>query len=211
MAVHVLTDAVPWPVSLLLSGSFAVLSYVSAEGVQDRWMLLAPFVSSMLFLLMYHFRILAGGADAKALIALAMVPQYPAIQGIPLIWQAGWPLSAVPLSVSVLAMAVILSLAPMLALGIRNALEGRCGPRMFTEYRMPLDDVGGAFVWLAEDIEEGKLVRRRVMDDVDSSLSKLDDAGMKEVAVTPMVPFVLYIATGLIVVLLLGNPLLAVL
>jgi len=106
---------------------------------------------------------------------------------------------------------VMLSLVPMLLLGIRNALEGSYGPRMFTEYRMPLDDVRGSFVWLAEDMEDGEVVRRRVMDDVDNSLSKLDDAGITDVAVTPMVPFVLYIAAGLLVVLLLGNPLFAVL
>jgi hypothetical protein len=211
MAIHVLTDALPWPASLIVSGAFAVLSYCSAEGIQGRWTLLAPFVSSLMFLFMYRFRVLAGGADAKALIALAMVPQYPSIPGIPAVWQVGWPLSAVPLSVSVLVMAVMLSLVPMLMLGIRNALEGSYGPRMFTEYRMPLDDVRGSFVWLAEDMEDGEVIRRRVMDDVDNSLSKLDDAGITDVAVTPMVPFVLYIAAGLLVVLLLGNPLFAVL
>ncbi len=211
MAFHVLTDALPWPISLIVSGVLAVLSYCLAEGIQGRWMLLAPFVSSMMFLLMYRFYILAGGADAKALISLAMVPQYPSIPGIPVVWQTGWPLSAVPLSVSVLVMAVILSLVPMLLLGIRNALEGSYGPRMFTEYRMPLDDVRGSFVWLAEDIEDGEVIRRRVTDDVDNSLSKMDEIGMTDVAVTPMVPFVLYIAAGLFVVLLLGNPLFAVL
>ena len=36
MALHVLTDALPWPASLIVSGAFAVLSYCPAEGIQGR-------------------------------------------------------------------------------------------------------------------------------------------------------------------------------
>ena len=163
MAIHVLSESVPGPVSLALSGAFAAASFVLSEGDPDGWRLLAPFASSLLFLAMYHARVLAGGADAKALIALAMVPQYPSLPGIPLLWQAGWPLSAVPFSVSVLTIAVVLSLLPMIGLGIRNAASGSWGPRILTEYRMPLDEAERSFVWLAEDVQDGRVVRRSLL------------------------------------------------
>ncbi|MBR6203910.1 MAG: hypothetical protein IKQ60_02450 [Candidatus Methanomethylophilaceae archaeon] len=210
MAMHVLSERVPSHVSLTISGALAAASFLAAQGGPDGWRLLAPFASSLLFLAMYHMRVLAGGADAKALIALAMVPQYPSLPGVPLLWQAGWPLSAIPLSVSVLVIAVILSLAPMICLGIRNAASGSWGPRMFTEYRMPLDEAERSYVWLVEDVQDGQVVRRRVTEGEREAASRLRDAGIEEVAVTPMVPFVAFIAAGLVVALLIGNPLFAV-
>lgn len=209
MAAHALSERVPGHVSLAASGLLCIASYASAAGDPRGWTLLAPFASSALFLAMYHARLLAGGADAKALIAVSMVPQYPCVPGLPLVWDAGWPLSVLPLSVSALVLAVILSLVPMVFLGFRNAATGfRCA-RMFTEYRMPLERARTSFVWLAEDVEGGVVVHRRVMDDEAGAYSRLEDAGMAEVSVTPMVPFVVFITAGMLVALVLGNPLFA--
>ncbi len=206
MAFHVLSDAIPGMLSLVASAVFAVLSLFSSI---DNPVVVAPFASSALFLAMYHVRLLAGGADAKALIALSTIPQYPSLRGLPFLWQAHGPLSLVPLSVSVLIVAVILSLVPMVLLGLRNASKGFVGRRMFTEYRMPLEKARTSFVWLAEDVEDGEVVHRRVMDDETEAYERLEEAGIEDVAVTPMVPFVLYIAAGLLTVVLLGNPLFA--
>ncbi len=207
MAFHVLSDAIPGMLSLVASAVLAVLSLFSSI---DDPIVVAPFVASALFLAMYHVRLLAGGADAKALIALSTVPQYPSLSGLPLIWQAHGPLSAIPLSVSVLIVAVILSLVPMIILGFRNASKGFAGRRMFTEYRMPLEKAKTSYVWLAEDVEDGEVVHRRVMENEVEAFERLEEAGIEDVAVTPMVPFVLYIAAGLLTVILLGNPLFAV-
>ncbi len=181
MALHALSDALPWWASLPASGALAAASYLSASGTPGGWMLLAPFSSSALFLLMYHSRLLVGGADAKALISMSSMPQHPSAQGLPLLWQAGWPMSAVPLSVSVLLVAAVLSLAPMSLVGARNLREGRACARMLTERRMPLDEARASFVWPCEDAPEGAVVRRRVTEGEKEAYDRLERAGAEDV------------------------------
>ncbi len=172
---------------------------------------MSPAASSVLFLVMYYSGILAGGADAKALISLSLAfPAYPAIPWLPLLWAPHLPASAVlSFPVSVLAAAAMLTLIPMALIGFRNASEGRFGPRMLTEYPMLLRDAENSYVWPAVDVEGGELVRRRPDADVGSVYARLKAEGIEEIPVTPMVPFVVPIAAGFAAVLAAGNPLFA--
>jgi len=168
---------------------------------------------------LYEFGMLRGGADAKAVMALALLfpGVYPAIDPLPL-WQPApllQPILALwfPFAFVVLVDSALLFLVvPLLFLG-RNAAAGDLKlPRAFFGYRASLDALP-KYVWFMDRIEDGKPVHvyfPRRKEDRDEQVRLLREHGFTKVWVTPQLPFLVAMLVGYLLAVVAGNLLLAV-
>lgn len=191
---------VPGILTLSVACVLLLLAYLlfSAESA------LVTLSMSIILLALYHIGLLRGGADAKALISLAMLfPSYPEIGHI--LWDPVYPEAYVFNPVlSILLLALLLSLLSVNRIMWINHMNGDCG---FSEYKMDLDEARKAFVWPREDIVNGQKVRAKITEDVKSVYDRLEAAGEEQVWVTPMIPFVLPITLAFAFIMILGSPL----
>lgn len=166
----------------------------------------------LIFLAMYRAGVLAGGADAKCMMSVAMVfPWYPVTDGVPALWSPAHPEALVlnP-SVSVLLLALIMSAAWGLGAAVRNIRRGDISRRMFHAYRMPIGEARSAHVWPMERMTGDGVERGRCgTDEKEEVLDGLEAAGRPDVLVTPMIPFVVPAAVAFASTMLLGSPFLA--
>lgn len=174
-------------------------------------------VMVVLYQLLYQARLIVGGADAKALIALTLlVPAYPEIA--PLI-EAG-PLIGetmrlvFPFSLVVFVDAAVLFLAVPVAFLVYNAARGDFAfPAAFFGYRRRLDDLP-AHVWVMEKVDaDGQdvlvLFPSRT-GDPRADVERLRAAGKTEVWVHPKIPLMVPLSAGFVLAFFVGNLLLAV-
>ena len=191
----------------LVSTSILGVLWMADEYFQP---LLAVPVAMMVIVLMYMLDLIRGGADAKALISLAVLfPVYPAVAGLPMI-SADETLQIVfPFAISVLTNAAILTVFLPLAFLITNVIRRDIrSPQMFVGYRSDMDKAMGKHVWLMERIEGGKHVfysRPRSEEDLRKELGSLREHGITRVWITPKIPFIVPMLAGLIVTVLTGN------
>jgi preflagellin peptidase FlaK len=173
------------------------------------------FAMVVVFELFYMLDVIKGGADAKAVICLAVLfPLYPdVVNGLPLINPAN---AAVPdfftFSLSVLFVGALISLVMPFYFLARNIGSGKkIGGRSFLGFTLPINKVEGQFVWLIEWVEDGRLKfsARKMRDsaNIREDLEALRAMGKEEVWVTYKIPFIIPLAVGVAVVLVLGNPL----
>ena len=167
---------------------------------------------------MYEFGLLRGGADAKAVMALALLfpGVYPAVGPLPLLKPvpAAAPILVVvfPFAFVVLVNSALLFLVVPLAFLARNLAAGGAKlPRALFGYRVPLDGVP-KYAWLMDRIEDGKPVHTyfpRRAEDREEQLRLLREHGFEKVWVTPQLPFVTAMLVGFVLAVVVGNPLLA--
>lgn len=191
-------------------GATVLLGIQWADSEYFQYLLAIP-VLMMVFVLMYLFGIVKGGADAKALIALAVLfPVVPEIGGLPLVTPANASVNLVfPFALSVLIDAAILVVfLPIVFLAKNLASRDIRFPQMLLGYRIDSDTESPGFVWLMEAVEEGRhrfYTRPRGGEDVILELRKLKDGGISRVWVTPKIPFILPMSAGLILAAAVGN------
>lgn len=170
----------------------------------------------ILFELFYMFDVIKGGADAKAVICLAILfPWYPEIaDSLPLISPS---LEAVvtffPFALSVLFIAALTSLFIPLYFLFKNISAGRkISARSLAGFQLPISEVEKRFVWLIEGVEDGKLRfsarKPRPSENLKADLAALQALGLKEVWVTFKIPFIIPMAIAIVFVAVVGNPLL---
>ncbi len=167
------------------------------------------FVLVLLFYVMYQAGLIPGGADAKCLMALALAfPVYPDVLSI---WTAGIPESVIlSPAFSILVIALAITVLGAIPVACRNIRDGNRSRSMFTSYRVSISEARTSFVWLLERVEDGDVRRCRALaEGKEKELDSLEASGMKDVLVTPMVPFILPLAIASVIVLLFGSPLLA--
>lgn len=207
------TRRVPNKVWLAL-GFLSLLLFIfdwAAEG-RFTWVTALVAIGGMfLMYVLWYVHILAGGADAKALMAISiLLPQ-------PIVWTlmgATFPLwpSPMPGVIVVLANSVLaFALAP-LALFVFNLVRGDVRfPAMLLGYRMPLAKTRDAFVWVVDHVDvEGK--RRQLLfpsamsdQDYDANLDRLEQAGETRVWVTPKIPFMVPLLFGFVGTFFVGD------
>lgn len=172
----------------------------------------------LVYLGLYRTRVLFGGADAKALIALTLlVPTYP--DAAPFPWLAPDPRVApalrlvFPFSLVAWVDAAVLFLAVPLAYAILNAARGDFAfPQAFLGTRADLSSLP-AHAWLMEKIDrKGEhvlvLFPRRGGDRA-AEVEALRAAGIRRAWVQPKVPFMVPLLGGFLLASFLGNVLLA--
>lgn len=194
-----------------------IAAFTAMWALDDAAALLFPVLGLLvLFHLLFHVGALYGGADAKAMMSVALVvPRYLTMPLMPLIQPTPAMVHALdivfPFAFLVLMNAALVAvLFPICTMACNLAK----GDRALPGYRMRVDDVEKRFVWPMERIEEGERVlvlfpsRRR---DYTQELRRLKDAGVEEIWVTPKQPFVAAIFAGVLISLVLGNPVLGML
>lgn len=191
----------------------AILGYLWYDSDYFVYLLTIP-IMMLAFVLMYMFDIIRGGADAKALVALAvMFPFYPHIGSLPII-QAADPLGELvfPFAFIVLVNAAIVVVFVPIVFLFKNLMAGDMRfPQAVLGHRVAVGEARGRFVWLMERIVEGKHVtytKPKRDEDLDAELDLLAKAGIEKVWVTPKIPFIIPIFVGLILTAVVGNILL---
>ncbi|MDD5778549.1 MAG: A24 family peptidase C-terminal domain-containing protein [Candidatus Thermoplasmatota archaeon] len=216
----------PDPDLLRLAAGLAVLLYASYTDLKKReaanrlWVIMGGLGIVLLFFSDYDWGQVAmsivlavplafgllfagmGGADAKALLAIALLaPLFPHIQaGVELpLWTA--PV-ALPFPFIVFINALLLFLAIPLAFLALNAMRGHLAfPASLLGYRMPASDVGDRFVWPMEKMRDGRRVRTILpQKDVDPAVF-----GDDEIWVTPKVPFLVPLTASYALSFILGD------
>ncbi len=198
-----------WKLMLAFAFPFTALQIYEVSISSIILLPFAFFGSVFVFLLSYFlYRINAyGGADAKALMCLAVLfPFYPDLGLFPIL-NNGFGIFAF----SVLANSVIFAPLLMLVLLFRNLLvEGFRGffrtPLYYIAgYRIPVEKI--RFHNLFEFLDErGRLRRvRRAVEPSEEIISRLKESGLKSIWVTPALPFIIFITFGYSVALFIGD------
>ncbi len=166
----------------------------------------------------FQIGLLKGGADAKALMALAvLVPFYPEFFGFPLIESSAQINEAMsilfPFALMVLMNSAILVLfVPLVFLAINARRRNLEFPQCLLGYKASLNKFP-EHTWLMERVEEGQvrivLFPRRGRD-TESEVRALKDLGKEEAWATLQIPFMVPIFFGFIVSFLAGNLILGV-
>ncbi|HUV61801.1 MAG TPA: A24 family peptidase C-terminal domain-containing protein [Thermoplasmata archaeon] len=200
--------------SPLLKYGVAVVATVAlgmtwADDEYFRHLLAIPIVMIVVVVL-YMLDMIRGGADAKALIALAVLfPVYPMIAGLPLIAGSEALQTFFPFALAVLVNAAILVVFLPIVFLVMNLARGDLKfPQIFVGYRMPIDVIADEHVWLMERIVNGSHVfytRPKVEEDLKLELARLSERGVSRVWVTPKIPFIVPMLAGLILTAVVGN------
>ena len=199
---------------ILYVAAFATLGWLVLENYSDLylWELMLVPIMIFAFILLYQFDLIKGGADAKALIALAiMFPLYPQGDVFPLIaLPTEMSEFIMPFPLLILFNAALLTLAVPLAMLALNLARGDVSfPAMLFGYRMSLDEAEKKFVWPMERIVDGERKMNyfpRSSDAAADELEELREAGADAVWVTPKVPFLVPITISVLISAFIGNP-----
>lgn len=195
---------------LLMAVLFIVPLYSNmSEDIMKAWASIP--LCYIIFLGMYLFNIVRGGADVKCLIVLSiMFPVYPTFFGLPLITIPDTIMSQIfVLSISVLFIAAIMAIPVIFYFISRNIKHKDYSKRMFSSYTMKISDAKTSDVWPLEDIVDGDLTHIKIPeeDEIPMIYDRLTEAGYENVRVTPMIPFIIMITIATAIVILIGNPL----
>lgn len=200
------------PLALYAAG-FAILGWMTYRCHSDLyfWQLMIVPIMFLVLILLYQFDVIKGGADAKALIALAiMFPTYPQIGPLPLI---AIPFETaqfvLPFPLLVLFNAAVLTLSvPVALLALNIARRQFRFPAMAFGYVMPVAEARTRYVWPMERVENGERkfsVFPGPSEDTAADLDRLAELGAQEVWVTPKVPFLIPITASLAFSVVVGN------
>jgi archaeal preflagellin peptidase FlaK len=201
----------PLPIALYAAG-FAILGFLIYQfgTASYLWGLLIIPIMFFLFMLLYLFDVIKGGADAKALIALAIVfPTYPVFGDFPLVAMPSITQLAFPYPLLILFNAAILVVAMPVVLFFYNLKRRDVRvPAMFFGYVLPIEEVSKKFVWPMERMDGG--ARKITMfphssDEGKEQLAQLEAAGATSIWVTPKIPFLIPITASVLFSAIVGN------
>ncbi|VVB62337.1 Preflagellin peptidase [uncultured archaeon] len=196
-----------WVIMGIIGTILLIIQYLS-EGFPNLWYLIFIPIMIVLMYAFFQMRLLFGGADAKALMALAiLVPIQPLIGSFPL-----W-LSYLPGSWSIFANAIILFLFIPISLLLFNIAKRNLRfPHCLLGYMISVEKAKQTFVWPMEKIKNGKrkLVYMPKNFNVEEELAEFEKLGIKEIWVTPKIPFMIPLLAGFLATFILGDILLQI-
>jgi preflagellin peptidase FlaK len=180
-----------------------IIQYFEVGFENYFYLIFIPIMIGLVYLL-FQLRIIFGGADAKAIMAIAiLVPLEPFIFQFP-IFQGGF----MPFSWTIFQNSLIIFLFIPLSLFIFNIIKRDTKfPNAFLGYVMDIKTAREKFVWPLERIVDGKLKRSYMPKEFDASkeFDKFEKEGIKEIWVTPKVPFMIPLLIGFIISFILGD------
>ncbi len=202
----------PLPIGLYL-GSFAIMAFLISQFWNEAymWQLLVIPILFVLIFFLYQFNVIKGGADAKALMAIALlIPRYPMIGPFPLVHVTVDAAQYImPFAILVLFNAALLTLVVPLIMLFYNLYKRDVKiPAMLFGYMMELPDVRTKFVWPMEYIKDGEMKISafvRPDDSIEEQIDQLEAAGKTRLWVTPKIPFLIPITASIFTSSIVGN------
>lgn len=196
---------------LALVGVVALAAQLALDpsGTLAQWRYLVgiPLFAGAIYA-MWWFGLLAGGADAKALMALALLVPFPLAlaEGIP-------PLSSpMPGAFAVLENSLLLFLLIPLSLAVWNIAHGDARfPHLFLGVKRRAADVRRGHAWPMEMVSEDGQRRTRFMasrlsdEEVDAAFARIQALGEERVWVSPKIPFMIPLMGGFVTAFLVGD------
>ena len=162
----------------------------------------------VIFYLLFLLGVVRGGADAKCLMVLGMAFQiYPTVGDIPLIHIPSGDISLIiAFPISILFHAALFSFVWLFWVIIKKMYRKKDPIEMYTLswYKMSIAEARRSFVWPKQDVVNGMIVNVKGIPE-DGALDRLEQAGAKDVWVTPMIPFMIPITVALVFVIFIGN------
>lgn len=195
---------------LALGGFGLVLIGADALLGELRWQYwLGALGIIVLAYVLWYVRLLYGGADAKALMALAILLPYRPADHVGT-WALPSGFAPTPTALTTLTNGVALMVLLPVLFALYNLVRGHVAvPAMFVGRKMPLEDAANSPVWIMEQVDDAGTVTRRTFPrrDVDpkDNAARLMEAGITEVWVTPKVPFMIPLAVGYMLALGVGD------
>jgi len=174
----------------------------------------------LFFELAWRFRMLHGGADAKAMmLATLLLPSWSGA-AFPLYANGDSFSTAMPPALSLLIWAGLAFLFLPLLMLVQNAKSGDLSPLSMSWHasRMPLSEIPQKHVWLLEEVVDKPdgtrgVTRRmrpvrgsRAETEVEAVLDELAAEGLDKAWVTAKHPFLLFVFPAIIPLILFGDP-----
>lgn len=186
---------------VIMAGAGAILLLIQHifYSISFLDLLFIPVMILLVFLL-YQLRLIFGGADAKALMAIAVLfPSWPEHSILP---------SLMPYSFSVLTNALLVFIAVPFAIFMYNIFKRDIRfPHMFLGYRTSVEKAMKGFVWPMEYVDGGN-VRTRYFPSGSNPAGEfrmLKAIGQRCVWVTPKIPFLVPLTFGFIISFIAGD------
>ena len=191
----------------VIMGSIACILLIVqyfTEGFKNPYYLIFIPVMIGLVYVLFQMRIIFGGADAKALMAIAiLVPIEPSIAEFPI-----YKGSFMPFSWSIFQNSLIIFLLIPLSLLVFNIIKRNIKfPYAFLGYKMSIKKARKKYVWPLEKFVDGKrkFVYMPKKFDVDNEFDTFEKNGITEIWVTPKVPFMIPLLIGFVFAFFIGD------
>jgi preflagellin peptidase FlaK len=191
-----------WVIMGIVGIILLIIQYLDGEFSNIWYIIFIPIMIALAYII-NQLPLSFGGADTKALMALAiLVPILPLIGAFPL-----WP-SYLPGSFCIFLNALLISLFHPVTLLFYNIRKRNLRfPHCLLGYVISLEKAKQTFVWPMERIKNGKLklVYLRNNFDVEEELTTFEKLGIKEIWVTPKIPFMVSLLAGFLATFVLGD------
>jgi preflagellin peptidase FlaK len=198
---------------IIMGGIGAVLLIVQflleGFGNQTLYLIFIPIMIGLVYVF-FQLRLIFGGADAKALMAIAILTPFQPFQTL-----STYPLhpSVMPFSWVIFSNSIILFLLIPISLFIFNVLKRNIRfPHCFLGYKVSIEKAKKSFVWPLERFENDTLKFSYVPTSFDPSdqIELFEKKGIKELWVTPKIPFMIPLLAGFVTGFFYGDILTAV-
>ena len=192
-----------WIIMGVIGAILIIIQYFTTGFENMYYLLFIPIMIGLVYVL-FQLRLIFGGADAKALMAIAiLVPIEPAIGQIP-IWRGG----IMPFSWSIFANSLIVFILIPISLLIYNISKKNIQfPYSFIGYKMSVQKAKEKFVWPLEKLVNGKRKFIFMPKDFDAEeeLAEFEKNKITEIWVTPKIPFMIPLTVGFILAFIFGD------
>lgn len=192
-----------WILMALIGLILLTIQYFTI-GFQNLYYLLFIPIMIGLFYGLYQLRLIFGGADAKALMAIAiLVPIEPVINQLP-IWKGG----IMPFSWSIFSNSLVIFLVIPISIFLFNITKKDVKfPHAFLGYKMSIKKARERFIWPMEKIVDGKRKFFYMPKDFDvtKELNEFEKNNITDIWVTPKIPFMVPLLIGFIFAFIFGD------
>jgi preflagellin peptidase FlaK len=193
-----------WVIMGSVGAILLVIQYLTVPAAFDNifYLIFIPIMIVLMYIF-FQLRLIFGGADAKAIMALAiLVPLEPSIFEFPLL-SSFMPFSWIILSNSVLLFLLI----PVSLLIFNIARRNIKFPYCLLGYKLSVEKAKERFVWPLEKIVDGKRKFSYMPKefDVENDLETFEKNGIMEIWVTPKIPFMIPLLAGFLCSFILGD------
>jgi len=192
-----------WVVLAIVGGILLLIQFITVGFENVFYLIFIPIMIGLVFLL-FQMRLIFGGADAKALMAIAILaPFEPEILQFPI-----FKGSLMPFSWSIFSNSIILFLFIPVSMFVFNLIKRNISfPYCFLGYKMDIKKARKKFVWPLEKIRDGqrKFVYMPKDFDMTDELDEFEKKGIKNIWVTPKIPFMIPLLAGYIAAFIVGD------